>query len=247
MNNAQLVAENIRQNLVNKSAGIDEFILDIGSPDKKLKHFKQIIPITIHHFYLTDEIKEADYYLNMINTIRTAEQHDTILIYLNTPGGNLYTAIQIMAAMKQSRATIITSLEGQVCSAGTMIFLEGNKSIVHPNSTFMIHNYSHWVGGKGNEVNSQVKYTESFFTKLANQIYGNFLTEDEIKSVTEGKDFWMDSDEVAKRLGDKLINTAEDNSTNDIIVQMADTLKKVESTETNKPKPSTKKVATKKK
>jgi len=222
-NNAARVAEEVRNSMGNRGAGFDELFLDIGAPDKKVKHFKQVIPITVHHFYLTDEIKDADFYLNMINTIRTAEQHDTILIYLNTPGGNLYTAIQIMAAIHQSQATVITSLEGQVCSAGTMIFLAGDKSIVHPNSTFMIHNYSQWVGGKGNEITSQVKYTEEFFKELADKIYGKFLTPDEIALVTQGKDFWMGSKEVCNRLGDKLIVTdSEEENAEELLKQIID-------------------------
>lgn len=217
--NTDNVAEAVKVLLNNKNAGFDELFLDIGSPEKKVKHFKQIIPVTIHHFYITDEIKEPNFYLNMINTIRTAEQHDTIIIYLNTPGGDLYTAIQIMAAMHQSQAMVITSLEGQVCSAGTMVFLAGKKSIVHPNSTFMIHNYSQMVGGKGNEVTSQVRYTEEFFKELADKIYGGFLTPEEIALITQGKDFWMGSKEVCNRLGDKLI-------TQDVPEQDADELLK---------------------
>ena len=200
------VANKVRETGVNRGAGIDElFQLDLGHQDKKIKHYKQTIPVNIHHFYMVEEIRDVDYYLNMINTIRTSEQHDTIFIYLNTVGGNLYTTMQIIAAMRQSQATIITVMEGQVCSAGTMIFLSGDKHVIGPNSTFMIHNYSGMVGGKGNEMTSQLKYTETFFAKLAVNMYGNFLTEDEINSVLEGKDFWMDSDEVASRLGDKVI------------------------------------------
>lgn len=211
--------EKIRNN--KKGAGLDELFFDFTPPpEKKVKYYKQVIPVTVHHFYITEEIKEVDYYLNMINAIRTAEQHDTIFIYLNTPGGNLYTAIQIIAAMKQSQATIITSLEGQVCSAGTLIFLSGDKSIVHDNSTFMIHNYSQFLGGKGNEINSQVKYNEGYFLKLAKAIYGKFLTDDEIKSVTEGKDFWMDSDEVASRLGDKLIVQEREETLDEILEEL---------------------------
>ena len=186
--------------------GLDElFQLDLGQPERKIKHFKQTIPVNIHHFYIVEDIKEVDYYLSMINTIRTAEQHDTIFIYLNTPGGNLHTAIQIIAAIRQSSATVVTCLEGVVCSAGTMIFLAGHKHVVNQNCTFMIHNYSQWVGGKGNDITIQVKYTESYFRKLSEDIYGEFLTKDEIESVLEGKDLWMESGDVAKRVMKKLI------------------------------------------
>jgi ATP-dependent Clp protease protease subunit len=171
--------------------------------DNSIRSFKQIIPVTVHHFYITDEIAEPDKYLELINTLKTSEQHDTIFMYLNTPGGYLNTAIQIMSAMKQSNATVITSIEGEVCSAGTLIFLSGDKYIINPNSTFMIHNYSAWIGGKGNEIAAHAKYREEYAKELMNDVYKDFLTEDEIQSVLDGKDIWLSSNSVIKRLSAK--------------------------------------------
>jgi ATP-dependent Clp protease, protease subunit len=203
---AQAVAKTLVESKDNSLGGFDElFQLDFDRREHKVRHYKQTIPVNIHHFYIVEDIREVEYYLNMINIIRTAEQHDTIFIYLNTPGGNLHTAIQIIAAIRQSSATIVTCLEGVVCSAGTMIFLAGHKHVVNQNCTFMIHNYSQWVGGKGNDITVQVKYTESYFRKLSEDIYGNFLTAEEIESVLEGRDLWMESSEVALRVKDKLI------------------------------------------
>jgi ATP-dependent protease ClpP protease subunit len=175
--------------------------LDFLSNDPNtIKSYKQIVPVSLHHFYIVDEIEDVKPYLDLINTLKTAEAHDTIFINLNTPGGNLNTAIQIMSAIKQSSATVITCLEGSVCSAGTLIFLSGHKFMVNPNCTFMIHNYSQWTGGKGNEIALQVKYQENYFHKLAKDVYGGFLTENEIKDVLQGKDLWFESDEVISRL-----------------------------------------------
>lgn len=166
-----------------------------------IKYYKQTLQVSVHHFYIISEIDEADCYLDMINVLKTAEQHDTVFIYLNTPGGNLYTAIQIISAIRQSSATVITCIEGMVASAGTLIFLAGHKHVVNPNCTFMIHNYSHGAWGKGNEVALRVKHSEHYFKKLATDMYGKFLTADEIEDVINGKDFWMESDEVLQRLG----------------------------------------------
>jgi ATP-dependent Clp protease protease subunit len=178
--------------------------------DSTIRTFKQIIPITIHHFYIIDEISEPDKYLDLINILKTSEQHDTIFIYLNTPGGYLNTAIQIMSAMKQSNATVITSMEGEVCSAGTMLFLSGDKHIINPNSTFMIHNYSAWIGGKGNEIAAHAKYREEFAKELMADVYKDFLTEAEITDVLEGKDIWLSSKSVIQRLTDKEKLVSED-------------------------------------
>lgn len=193
----------------NNQNGPDVIVLP-EDKESAIRTFKQIIPITIHHFYITDEIVDPDKYLDLINILKTAEQHDTIFLYLNTPGGWLNTAIQIMSAMKQSNATVITSMEGEVCSAGTMIFLSGDKYIINPNSTFMIHNYSAWIGGKGNEVAAHAKYREEFAKELMNDVYKDFLTATEINDVLEGKDIWLSSKSVIKRLTDKEKIVGED-------------------------------------
>ena len=187
----------------------------IFPPDKKLiKSYKQTIPVNIHHFYIVDEIEDVSPYLELINALKTAEQHDTIYICINSPGGNLHTAIQIISAIKQSQATVITSLDSLCCSAATLIFLSGHKFMVNPNCTFMIHNYSQFTGGKGNELALQVKYQEEHFKTLADDIYGGFLTTDEINSVVNGKDLWMGSSEIVRRL--KNIKKVAKSSTEDI-------------------------------
>ena len=169
--------------------------------EKPIKHYSQVIAVTIHHFYITGEITEdVDRYVDMLNMIKTAEPHDKIYIYLNTPGGDLNTTIQIVSSITKSAAEVTTVIEGEVCSAGTFIFLSGDNHIVNDNCSFMIHNYSHGMFGKGAEVAKRVKFSEKYFSDLAHSFYKNFLTEDEISQVCEDKDFWMGSKELVRRL-----------------------------------------------
>lgn len=169
--------------------------------EKPVKHYTQTITVSIHHFYITGEIdSEVDRYVDMLNVIKTSEAHDKIYIYLNTPGGDLYTTIQIISAINQSHAEVVTVLEGEVCSAGTFIFLSGHSHVVNDNCSFMIHNYSHGTFGKGGEVSKRVKFAEEYFAKLVRSIYKDFLTDEEIEAVADDRDFWMGSEEVIERL-----------------------------------------------
>lgn len=181
-------------------------------PDKEV-WFKRTIPVNVYDFYIIDEIEEPEKYINLIQTLKTAEAHDSVFIYLNTVGGSLYTTMQILSAMNSSAAKIITSMEGQVCSAGTFIFLKGDAKIVNPNCTFMIHNYSHTTAGKGNEVVQHITYMKTYFDRLAHDVYGNFLEGSEIERIVEGNDIWLHSHEVVERLekyGHEYIYTGED-------------------------------------
>lgn len=189
--------------LQDSTQNIPDFLFMPEKEENSIKHYKQTLALNIHHFYIVDEIGEVVEFLDLINTLKTAEQQDTIFIYLNTEGGFLKTAIQLISAMRQSAATVITSLEGEVCSAGTMIFLAGHKQIVNPNCTFMIHNYSAGIGGKGHEIASHATFRGEYAKKLMNDVYANFLTAEEIEEVLEGRDIWMSSDQVIARLESK--------------------------------------------
>ena len=180
---------------------IGEMLLNGSLWERPIKHYAQVIQVSIHHFYITGEIEsEVDRYIDMINIIKTAEVHDKIFLYLNTPGGSINTTIQIVSAINQSNAEVITVIEGEVCSAGTFIFLAGDNYIVNDNCSFMIHNYSHGLYGKGAEVAGYIKFAEKHFAHLVNNFYKDFLTEEEIQDVLNDKDFWMSSDEVLERL-----------------------------------------------
>lgn len=173
--------------------------------EKPIKHFCQSITVSFHHFYITGDIEDdLDRYVEMFNILKIAEEHDQVHIYLNTPGGSLATTIQIISAIEQSQAHVTTVIEGEVCSAGTLIFFSGHDYIVSDHCTMMIHNYSHGPRGKGGEVKAQVEYSEKYFEKLASYFYKDFLTAEEIKAVCNDKDIWMDSDEIMERLDHKI-------------------------------------------
>lgn len=163
-------------------------------------HLESHLNSSIHHFYINEVIIEPQFYTEMIHVIRYSSEYDTIFIHLNTVGGNAFTTIQLIQAMRESSAHIVTSMEGQCCSAGTMIFLSGKEYIVQPHSLMMIHNYSSGVSGKGHEQRAQFEAFEKLFRELMAEMYAHFLTDDEIQKVIDGSDFWFDSKEVISRL-----------------------------------------------
>lgn len=154
----------------------------------------------VYHFYLSESIGAAKDYVEMIQRIKSAGPHDVIYIYLNTPGGYINTGIQIISAMRISGAHIITVIEGEVSSLGTLIFLHGDEMIVHDHCLFMVHNHSSGQYGKGHEYLASAQATSKWFEELARDTYSGFMSELEINQMLDGKDFWMTSSEVRERL-----------------------------------------------
>lgn len=163
-------------------------------------HFQSKFESNIHHFYISETVGDPQHYAEMIHIIRYSSEFDTIFIHINTVGGNAFTAIQLVQAMRESQAHIITSIEGQCFSAGTLIFLSGKEYVVQPHSMMMLHNYSSGIFGKGHEQRAQFEAQQKWFYKFMEEAYSSFVTPDEFNKIVDGGDLWLDSQQVVDRL-----------------------------------------------
>lgn len=160
--------------------------------------------VNIHEFYLSGDIESAEDYIEWFDIIRSSSQNDILKFYINSSGGDLFTAIQFMRVLNDTEATISVSVEGACMSAATLIFLCGHQFEVSPHSMFMFHNYSSGVMGKGGEMYDRLSHEKTWSEKLLRDVYSDFLTEKEITSILDNKDIWMDGDECVKRLKKKV-------------------------------------------
>jgi ATP-dependent protease ClpP protease subunit len=163
-------------------------------------HFVESRPIYTHHLYLSEHIAEAKWYTKALQMINTCGEHDTVIHHINTPGGYVSTGIQYINAMTQSAARQVCSLEGEVASMGSTIFLAGDEWIVSPLGSMMIHNYTGGTYGKGHEQVVRVLHDKEWYARVWKQVYIPFLTEEEVDDVIDGKDLYFMADEIMERL-----------------------------------------------
>ena len=154
----------------------------------------------VHEFYLSGPIQDAEEYIEWFDVIRNASATDTVRIYINSPGGDLFTTLQFLRVMSETQASVVCSVEGACMSAATMIFLHAHSQEVTPHSLFMFHNYSAGTFGKGGEMYDQLQFERTWSENFMTAVYEDFLTREEIQSMLNNKDIWMGSDEVVKRL-----------------------------------------------
>ena len=190
--------------------------------------FEQKAAMRALHFYISGEIEEPSKYTDMVHQIRIANPNDAVHIHLNTPGGQIATGIQIINAVRASQGHVVTHLEGEVCSMGSLLFLIGDEMVAYDNSLLMFHNYSGGSYGKGHELRAGVDAVDIWCTDLLRQVTEDFLAKSEVDRIIRGEDLWMQSKEVKERL-----------------VKMITALEKKEAAKKKK-KPQTKKVSTKK-
>lgn len=153
-----------------------------------------------HEFYLSGLIEDPEEYIHIFDLIRHAGSEDLIKIYINSPGGDLFTAMQFIRVMSDSEATIVVSVEGHCASAATLIALAADLVELSNHCVWMCHNYSSGAGGKGGEMYDRMNFERKWSDSLFRDIYDGFLTEKEINAMLDGRDIWLDVNDVAKRL-----------------------------------------------
>jgi ATP-dependent protease ClpP protease subunit len=185
---------------MNKKIDLSELFGKSVKQDERIFN-KQLV--NVFEFYLSGEIESSEEYIQWFDTIRHAGETDVIKIYINSGGGDVFTAIQFMRALEETSANVVMSVEGLCASAATMIMLCGDTFEISQHSMFMFHNYSGGTFGKGGEMLDQLQHERAWSEKLLRETYSDFLTEEEIVSILNNRDIWMDGEEVIKRLKNK--------------------------------------------
>jgi ATP-dependent Clp protease protease subunit len=183
-----------------KGDAVDDMLEDELSAKRPKFGFTRTINVKHHNFYLYEDIGPPANYIDLIQTIRTAEPTDQIYLHLNTAGGHLDTGIAIISAIAECQGTITTVLDSLACSMGAILFLAGHQYIVHDCSMLMFHTFNGGFVGKSSDVDKQVQAYKRQYTMLVKKTCSKFLTADEIKRIDNGEEMWFASDIIGKRL-----------------------------------------------
>lgn len=79
-----------------------------------------------------------------------------IVLHINSPGGDLLTAIQAINLMRSSPVPVLTILNGSAESAALLILMAGHKRGAFTNSFGMAHHLSTAIEGKYHDLKSSV-------------------------------------------------------------------------------------------
>lgn len=183
--------------------------------NKFFKIIPEVFTFNHYHIYICHDLEEPYYYTELFNLLNNATENDIINFYINNNGGYLWTLFQLVNNIMYCKAHTIGHLEGLAASAAGMLFLACKEYVIKPYSSIMIHNYSSIITGKGGEIKENISFNDNFIRKFYHDIYDGFLTKDELEQVFAGKDFWFDSDEIFKRLKNKIKKEKKDKKNKD--------------------------------
>lgn len=158
---------------------------------------------TSFDFYLTSDIEDASNYDEWVQICAEASSRDLIEVHINCFGGRLDTAIQIHDMLKETKADVFISIEGACCSGASLIAMAGMRVKVLPNSYMMIHSWTGGAYGKFGNVIENTEFQKKWFRNVMTRSYSEFLTVDEIKNILDGKDLYLDAQEINSRFNSR--------------------------------------------
>lgn len=135
------------------------------------------------------------------NCLLDAHTTDTLEIRLNNNGGSVSEGLRLLHVMNNQfigRSSVV--LECNALSMAAMIFCKGTQRVIHPLSRMMFHNYFSAVRGKGGELEDNINQENSTRDKLYKEVLANgWLLEDEYTRMLDGKDIWLEFDDLVSR------------------------------------------------
>ena len=176
------------------------------------------VPLGIlYKVYIYGLIEDPYSFVEAIDVLNNASEHDRVEVHLATPGGCVDAAIVFIHAINTCKATVVGFAEATVASAGVPIFLSCDSYVLTPYCTFMVHDGSFGSMQKTNEHFKHIVSIRKLLKKLYEETLYPAFDHGEIEEVLDGKDIYVDSEEMLERINNavEIINNqkAEENET----------------------------------
>lgn len=148
---------------LNNESQLDGLIINSPIPQEHISN---------NEFYFYSEVTtESIYQLNKsISSIEKncltvqsefgLETPPPIKIYINSEGGELFSALTTVDRIKSSKVPVHTYVEGLVASAATLISICGKNRYMRKNAVMMVHQIRTFCGGTHENVKDEAKNLE---------------------------------------------------------------------------------------
>jgi len=125
---------------------------------------------------------------------------ETIIVNINSFGGDVNHAISIHDLLAENEAKVITKINGMIASSATIIVMAGDERKMSDNALFLVHNASSFGWGDKNDIKSLSEDLNTIDDRIAN-IYSKVTgkSKDEVLDLmNEDKGFgkWLTADEA---------------------------------------------------
>lgn len=148
-----------------------------------------------------EEVRSAKYYRHVCNKIRELGEADEVEFNINSNGGDLQGLISLLDAINLTDATVTAYCKGSCDSAASLLTLSCHNIIVSPYCTMLVHFAEMGISpDRMYELRNQLDHYNELCKRVFVDVYQGFLSEDEIQDVINGKQMWLQSEQIIERL-----------------------------------------------
>ena len=190
---------------------LDNELDDYSGSKNTLGYFVQQKTVNQYTVNLDEPFIEPSYYRGIVQMLMNSTEEDTVIFLLNSPGGALNGLVALLEGINMSEANTLAVIIGECQSAASIFALHCDQIFVSDNATMLAHNVSYGTGGKGSDILSHVQHVSKTSEKLLRKTYEHFLDQQEINEMINGREIYLDADEIKQRLDnrDKILEELE--------------------------------------
>ena len=172
---------------------------EIDPKVKEIELRKQPVMIRVNKF---DEESAKKFAQEMAQAHNTGQK--VIPIVIDSYGGQVYSLMSMISAIKHAELPVATIVEGKAMSCGAVLFSFGEEGMrfMDTNATVMIHDVSSMDFGKVEELKAGAKEADRLNTTIYTMMARNCGKKDDhfMKIVDKKKhaDWFLDADEAKK-------------------------------------------------
>ena len=133
-------------------------------------------------------------------------KNNPLYLHINSSGGEVMAALSSVDTIRNNKIPIVSIIEGEACSAATLISIACHKRQIFENSMMLIHQISGGIWGKMTEFEDEMKNMKST-TELVINLYRKLtkINEEKLTKILT-KDLMWDSKKCLKNgLVDEII------------------------------------------
>ena len=178
-----------------------KFTAKISPLIKEIELRKQPVIIRVNKF---DEKSAKEFHQQIAQAHNTGQ--GVIPVVIDSYGGQVYSLMSMVAAIKDAELPVATIVEGKAMSCGAVLLSFGEEGMrfADPNATIMIHDVSSGAFGKIEELKADVKEAERLDEKIFTMMARNCGKKDDYfkkKVFTKKHAHWFMDTQEAKKHG----------------------------------------------
>ena len=155
---------------------------------------------------LINQIEEINTKIGKLICDYDMDDPPKIYLHINSFGGSIFAAFNVIDAIRKSKFPIVTIIEGAAASAATLISVFGHERWITKHGYMLIHQLSSVCWGKMAEIQDEFENLKEITDRIM-EIYSEKtqMKRTELRSILKHDRWWRAEDCLKKGLVDKII------------------------------------------